>query len=418
MTLADADILAVVRGQFHASAPSKLAVAVSGGGDSMALLHILSRCFPPGAVDLLAVTVDHGLRPEAADEAAFVGRFAETLGVPHAILTWGGWDGTGNLQAAAREARYRLMGDWARSEQVALLALGHTADDQAETVLMRLARSSGVNGLSGMPVRRTMHGVSLVRPMLGLTRAQLRDYLRGHDIAWREDPSNEDPKYERIQMRAALDQLAPLGITAQALSSVATYMAAAREALDWYTFVAARDIAELDAGDVVIDLRGFRVLPEEIARRLLLRAVAWIARSDYPPRRAAVSEAIDALRHGRGATLGGCRLLVGDRAIRVCREYAAVRDRTAGPGQVWDGRWLLQGPVDQDDIRIAALGRKGLSQVPEWRETGRPYAALMASPAVWSGDDLKAAPLAGLANGWRAELHESGEAFFAALLSN
>lgn len=414
----DADIVSAVRAQFHAAPPTRLGVAVSGGGDSMALLHLLTRCFPPDTVALHAVTVDHGLRAEAADEAAFVGRFAESLGVSHDILRWEDWDGTGNMQAAAREARYRLMGQWARERGIALLALGHTADDQAETVLMRLARSSGVNGLAGMPVRRTLHGVSLIRPMLSLTRADLRDYLRRNGVTWCDDPSNEDPKYERVQMRAILQQLAPLGITVQALSNVAGYMAEAREALDWYTFVASRDIAVIDGGDVVLDLRRFRVLPDEIARRLLLRAVAWITQTDYPPRRAAVSEAIDALRRGRGATLGGCRMLTGPVRIRVCREYAAVRHLEAGPGQVWDNRWVLSGPADEENMRIAALGRRGLALVGDWRETGRPHAALMATPAVWCGEDLRAAPLAGLANGWQVDLRESAEAFFAALLSN
>ena len=414
----DADIVSAVRSQFHTAPPSSLGVAVSGGGDSMALLRILSRCFSGTDISIQAVTVDHGLRPEARQEAETVAAFARDLGVGHSVLHWEGWSGQGNLQAAAREARYRLMGEWARSHKIALLALGHTADDQAETVLMRLARSAGVNGLSAMPVRRTLHGVSLLRPLLSLTRQQLRAYLERNGIGWCDDPSNDDPRFERVQVRAALEQLEPLGVTVQALATVATHMGEAREALDWYTFLTARDIAFVDGGDVVIDLRRFRTLPQDIARRLLVRAVMWVGRTDYPPRRAAMSEAIDGLRHGRGATLGGCRVLVAGPSIWVCREFAVVRSKRALPGTLWDGRWILLGPIENAKLHVAALGRRGLSQVAEWRDSGRPHAALMATPAVWSGDEVVSAPMAGMANGWRAELQESPEAFFAALLSN
>lgn len=384
----------------------------------MALLHILSRCFSGTDIQIEAVTVDHGLRPEAQQEAETVAQVAQGLGVTHSVLRWEGWSGQGNLQAAAREARYRLLGDWAKARQIALVALGHTADDQAETVLMRLARSAGVDGLSGMPLRRTSHGVSLMRPLLGLTRKQLREYLRRNSVTWCDDPSNDDPRFERVQVRAVLEQLEPLGVTVQALSAVAGYMGEAREALDWYTFLTARDIAFVDGGDVVIDLRRFRTLPQDIARRLLVRAVMWVGRTEYPPRRAPMSEAIDGLRHGRGTTLGGCRVLVAGPSIWVCREYAVVRSKRALPGMIWDGRWILTGSVEAPDLHVAALGRKGLGQVPDWRDSGRPHAALMSTPAVWSGDEVVAAPMAGMANGWRAELQESAEAFFAALLSN
>mgnify|MGYP000725309698 CR=1 FL=1 len=126
----DSHILAAVRASFRSAPPPKLGVAVSGGGDSVALLHALTRCFEPGQVELHAATVDHGLRPAAKDEAARVGQLCDALGVPHKVLTWSGWDGSGNLQAEARRARYRLLGDWLRKRGVSALALGHTADQQ------------------------------------------------------------------------------------------------------------------------------------------------------------------------------------------------------------------------------------------------------------------------------------------------
>ena len=413
---ADGDILGAVRAQFH-SPPARLGVAVSGGGDSVALLHILSRCFDPGTVELHAATVDHGLRQEAADEARAVAALAEILDVPHSVLTWRDWDGAGNLQDQARRARYRLLGDWARARGIEQVALGHTADDQAETVLMRLARSSGVTGLSAIPARRTLHGVTFLRPMLGLERAALRAYLRRQGIAWAEDPSNDDDRFDRVRARKALQVLEPLGLTATGLAAVAGNMAQAREALDWYSFLAARELARIDAGAVVLDLRGFRVLPEEIARRLLVRAVMWISGADYPPRRSATATVLGALRRGRSATLGGCRVLSAQGAIWICREYNAVRALSLPAGATWDGRWQLYGD-SAADIELRALGRRGLRHCQDWRDSGRPLAALAATPAVWSGDDLVAAPLAGLCNGWRAELIGGDEAFFTTLLSH
>lgn len=418
MTGDDADILSQIRAHFLPNLPTSIGVAVSGGSDSTALLHLLTRCFASGTVRIEAVTVDHGLRPEAGKEAAGVARLAESLGVAHKILTWRDWDGRGNLQAAAREARYRLLGEWARARKIPLVALGHTADDQAETVLMQLARSAGVNGLAAMPVRRTQSGITLVRPVLAIRRAELRDYLDRHGIGWIDDPGNDDPRFDRVKARAALGHLAPLGVTVDALVAVAEHMSHAREALDWYAFLAGREIARVDQGEIVIDLRQFRTRPQEIARRLLMQTVAWVGRTKAPPRRAAVAEAISALRFGRGATLGGCRLVVAGDSIWVVREYDAVRDLVAQPGGLWDDRWRFLGPVEGADLTIRALGKAGVGQLPDWRASGRPHAVMLAMPAVWKGATLVAAPLAGQAHGWRAERTQSAEAFYAALLSN
>ncbi len=418
MNPADADILSVVRSQFPAEPPSRLGVAVSGGGDSIALLHILTRCFEPGQVALFAATVDHGLRPEAASEAAFVADFCASLGLPHTTLRWRDSAATGNLQDQARRARYDLMAEWAKSQQIATLALGHTANDQAETVLMRLARASGVTGLAAMPVRRCLHGITLLRPMLDVSRADLRDYLVRADVAWVDDPSNDDETFDRIKARRALKALSDLGVTVQGLTQVARNMAQARDALDWYSFLAAREVAQVSGGDLVLDLRKFRTLPEEIARRLMVQAIHWISGSEYPPRRAAMEGFLTSIRQGRSATLNGCRAVRFDGAVCVFREYNAVRSLCSAPDEIWDGRWRLHHPNRADGSDVRALGRGGLAQCPDWRTLGRPHAALISSPSVWSGDTLVSAPLAGWPNGWTAELLAGDEDFYAGLLSH
>lgn len=418
MTGHDADLISVVRAHFQASLPSKIGIAVSGGGDSVALLHLMSKCFADSGVALYAATVDHQLRPESKDEAAEAGAHSAKLNIPHSTLVWSSWDGKGNLQAAARQARYELLSQWAHREGIPVVAVGHTADDQAETLIMRLRRSPGVDGLAGMAPRSSMFGMSVHRPLLSVTRDRLRAYLRDNGIDWRDDPSNENTRFDRVQARRAQSRLSELGVTVDSLVSVAEHMREAREALDWYAFLTARDLITIDLGDIVMDLRRFRTQPQEIARRLLTRAVTWIGGATYAPRRSAVSEAIEALRFGRGATLGGCQIIVSGSQVWICREYATVQSLTAMPGEVWDKRWRLIGPVGDADTRICALGPEGLKALPDWRKSGRPRAALLASPAVWRKDELLAAPLAEYSNGWRAGLQESDGAFFATLISN
>ena len=398
--------------------PERLGVAVSGGGDSLALLHLLHEIYRETPFSLQAVTVDHGLRPEAADEAETVAQVCAGLRVPHETLRWSGWDGCGNLQGSARLARYRLITDWARSKSIDAVALGHTADDQAETLLMRLARGSGVDGLSAMAPRRMSQGIKLLRPLLGVRREALRDYLRDRGVAWTEDPSNEDTRFERIRMRQALDVLEPLGIDVDTLGQVAFNMARAREALDWQAFLEARRIATAEPGAIRFLWRAYRILPDEIARRLLVRAIGWISGSDYPPRRTPMLDLIETLKRDAGGTLEGTRIKRYGQNLWVFREFNAIKDLTCGTEDLWDAHWCLSGPRERDGLRIAALGETGLAQCPNWRAWGRPREMLLASPAVWSGSDLVSAPLADHACGWRISSERSGEEFFASLLSH
>ena len=419
------DLIGRISSHFTPSPPTRLAVAVSGGGDSVALLHLLAEYCASRDVQLYAITVDHGLRASSAEEAQQVAKLAKSLSIPHETLRWADWDGSGNLQDQARRARYRMMTDWAQSKGISLLALGHTADDQAETVLMRLARSSGVDGLAAMQARRLENGVTLIRPLLGISRAELRDYLVQNNLSWSEDPSNFDTQYDRIKIRQAMDVLAPLGITTPVLTRVAEQMGQAREALDWYSFLTAREIVRVDDGDIVIDLRRFRTLPNEIARRLLVRSVMWVSGAEYKPRRSAIEDLIKAARVRQPSTLGGCIVSIHQAALWISREFNAVRALTALPDELWDNRWHLQPPVlqsvDDDnfqDFVVRALGPHGLVMCPDWKHSGKPRVALLASPAIWHGDELVSAPLAGRAAGWTATLSHSGEEFFETLLSH
>ena len=371
-------------------------LAVSGGGDSVALLCLAVEA----GLRPAAVTVDHGLRPEAAAEADWVASLCDRLGVRHTILRWRGWDRSGNLQDEARRARLRLIADWAKGQGLSTVALAHTRDDQAETVLMRMARRGGVDGLSAMSAYRQHLGVTWARPLLDTGRQDLRDWLRARGQDWIEDPSNEALRFDRVKARRALTALAPLGITAPVLADIARQMQSVRKTLELKTAEVARAALRADRGDVLL-LPAVLAEPDEIARRLLLAAISFVAPSDYPPRSAPVLALLSALRQGQGGTLAGCRFLRHGGVVRVTRELKAVGHAVA-PGEVWDRRWRVFGPV-RPGLEVGALGSSGLAQCRDWRAVGLPRPALLASPAVWSGDDLIAAPLARIEADWRAE---------------
>jgi tRNA(Ile)-lysidine synthase len=394
---------------------TRLGVAVSGGGDSVALLHLLAGCAPEHGVTLEAATVDHGLRPEAAHEAAFVAETSAVLGIPHQTLRWQGWDRKGNLQAEARAARYRLLAGWAQDRQLDAVALGHTSDDQAETFLMRLAREAGVDGLAAMDARFSRDGAVFWRPALALERGELRDFLIRQGLRWHDDPSNDDDSYDRVKARKALDTLAGLGIGRATLQGVATNLAAARRALAETARDRVERIAAVQAGDVVFERAGLLATQPEIRRRLIAAALRWVSGADYAPRREALADLETAMHEGRPHTLHGCLVTPDRDTIRIAREFNAVKDDVAPFGSLWDGRWLVTGPGA--GLTIRALGDT-VKDCPDWRETGLPRASLMASPAVWDAGRLVAAPLAGLTNGYSATINTMAGDFFTSVLSH
>ncbi len=406
-----------VRALLPETLPSRLGVAVSGGSDSLALLHLLVRIARDEGVRLFAATVDHGLRPDAAAEAASVSETCAHLGVSHVTLKWTGWDRSGNLQDQARQARYGLLRDWAVSQDIPVVALGHTADDQAETVLMRLGRAAGVRGLSAMSFARDLDGVTLWRPVLGETRTALRDYLRAEGVRWIEDPSNQDLRFDRIKAREALGHLSGLGITAETLSRVAANLGRANRALEHFAQESARRVAKEKACAVRMDRAGFAALPEEIQRRLVVGILQRISGPGYPPRQTKVEQVVQAVIAGRSSTLSGCQILTDGNSSWFCRELTAVSACVARPAELWDGRWIAKGP-DTPGAQIRALGETGLPQVPDWRATGVPRMVLMVTPAVWLGDQIVSAPFAGFLNGWSFEMNPKFPEFSASFLSH
>jgi tRNA(Ile)-lysidine synthase len=293
--------LARFQADLDALAPNgRIGVAVSGGPDSLALL-LLSQAVRPGAV--FGATVDHRLRPEAAAEAAMVAGVCFMLGVPHTTLPVTVADDPDGLQAAARKARYTALGRWAEEEQVIAIATAHHADDQAETVLMRLARGAGIAGLAGIRSARPLAeapGISVIRPLLGWTKVELEEVVAGANLAPVRDPSNADGRYDRTQVRALLSKGWP---DAHRVAASAHHLAEAEEALAWATARLAHERITFTDDAVQIDVAG---LPREIRRRLVLAAFARLA-PDARPRGDGLDRLLHALERGRAATLCGLK---------------------------------------------------------------------------------------------------------------
>ncbi|HET7681328.1 MAG TPA: tRNA lysidine(34) synthetase TilS [Xanthobacteraceae bacterium] len=254
-----------------------IVLAVSGGPDSTALLFLAARWRKARrrGPELLAVTVDHGLRKEAAAEAQQVARLARKLGVPHRILRWSGAKPKSGLQEKARMARYRLLAEAAAKAGASHILTAHTLDDQAETVLMRLLRGSGPAGLAGMARETRLAELTLTRPLLDIPKARLLATLRKARIPFSDDPSNRDPRFTRVRMRGLLPRLVEEGLDARRLAVLARRLRRAESALE-ATVEAAAKLARGDwasGGRSEMAARHFAALPAEVALRLLARAV-------------------------------------------------------------------------------------------------------------------------------------------------
>jgi tRNA(Ile)-lysidine synthase len=340
------------------------------------------------------VTVDHRLRAESGAEAAGVAAACAGLGVPHKVVVWDHGPLQGNLMDTARRARMGLITDWARARGIGHVALGHTRDDQAETVLMGLARQAGLAGLSGMRQTWAEGGATFHRPLLGAGRAELRAWLESRGVGWVDDPTNDDAHFARTRARLALGALAPLGITAAGLAAVAGHLASVQAALAEQVQAAASRHVVAKAGALHIGA-GLFAEPAEVQRQLLAQAIGWVSCEPYSPRAGDLARFLNALCAGRDATLHGCRARKGW-LLREARHVAGP----APVGQVWDRRWRITGP----DGTVRALGDTGLRACPDWRATGLPREVLAVTPGIWADDRLLAAPFAGLENGWSAQL--------------
>jgi tRNA(Ile)-lysidine synthase len=394
----------------------RAALAVSGGSDSTALMLLFAdwlsaRQLP--ASDCTILTVDHGLRSRARAEAHWVAARARAHGFGHAVLVWQGPKPVTGIQAAARAERYRLMAEYCQAHGLDVLLTAHTADDQAETLFMRLARGSGLLGLSAMMVVRDLHDpetgrppIKVVRPLLETAKSRLRATLEQRGVTWIDDLSNQDRAFERVRLRAAQPTLHALGLTADRLALSIRRLQRAHWALERtvadFCAPAAGHVVIGPCGDIAIDRAALRAVADEIAIRALARAILAAGGSAQPVALAKLEEIAAVLATPVPAaawTLARAKITATVGHVLVEREpgRVALPQLVLAPGEtrIWDRRFqVAAAPPMMAPVEVRALGAQGLGRLRNSMaaQPRGPTSALRSIPAFWSGAILLAAP--------------------------
>jgi tRNA(Ile)-lysidine synthase len=417
-----------------------VAVAVSGGPDSVALMHLVAGwlnagpppCQVPGAAPpVLVLTVDHGLRPESAEEARWVEGEAARLRLAHVTLRWEGPKPSTGVQEAARKARLALISDYVANEPLPVareVLLAHHRDDQAETLLMRLARGSGVDGLAGMrdvEIRRWLRlghpveEITLVfrRPLLPVAKDRLIASIEAAGAQFLVDPSNQKPEFERVRWRQARPQLEALGLSNEHLANTARRLASAQNALEGASQAVARQAVVIhDGAYASIDLAQLHEASAELALRVIRSLVDSFGGQEESVRLSQIEALMDRLvrrasLHVGTMTLGGCiieRVASDPRAptgrgemLRIYREpgrHGLPRvTLEPGGGSFWDRRFYVSAAASlEGPVRVAALSRGQVAELrrrfPGLSRLDLTPRAAVTLPAFWRGDELLAVP--------------------------
>ena len=410
----------------------RIAVAVSGGPDSLALCLLADRWARARGGRAFGLTVDHGLRPESGTEAAQVRRWLAARGITHRTLHWPGARPVTGLQEQARAARLALLTGWCRRACVLHLLLGHQREDQAETALQRLTRGSGIDGLAAMaPVRLALEpaggGVRLLRPLLPVSRAALIATLARWHQPWIDDPTNRDTRHARPRLAAALARLGAEGLSVSRLAKAAARAAEDRAALDQLcTDLLAACTRPSPAGFVILDLSVLRRAPHALAMRAMGCVVTTVSGSAYPPRQERLERLVHRLLGDdvKAATLGGCRVVPQrDGRVVVCREPSAASEicpLAPGESTLWDHRFVvsLELSAAAGPYVVRRLGTDGLAQARAMALSsgmslttdGIPAPARPSLPALFDLDGPLAAPHLGFRRA--SPQYEAGAAEF------
>ena len=387
----------------HGLIPARegLAVAVSGGADSMALVRLAAALARHHKVRLTALTVDHGLRPESAAEARKVGMWMRGLGIAHHILLWTGPKPSSGIQATARLARYGLLCKWCRDHHVETMLVGHHRDDQAETYLMRLGRGSGPHGLAAMPVEMTRDGVRIVRPLLAVPKSRLVATCSALGQDWIEDPSNQNPFYGRARARKRLAANRDGAAIAEMTRVYGLARAARVRKVGDLLDRAATEYAE---GYVRLSRRMLADAPRRVAEAALARTLCRVSGAVHGPRTTSLRALLRALVNPRPRTRSLHRCLIiadTDTAtdLLVCRESRNLPSQALRPGDelLWDRRFrvALDARTPVENATVGALAVDGWSQIRAGCPQSMPSQIRDVLPALWRGGQVISAPLLG-----------------------
>ena len=368
-----------------------LAVAVSGGADSMALALLAQAWVARRQGRLLALIVDHGLRPDSAAEAATVRSRLELVGVPGLVLRWAGAKPVQGVQGAARAARYALLTAACRERGILHLLLAHHRDDQAETVALRAAAGSAADGLAGMAAVAEHRGVRLLRPCLALSHRQLAAFLAGRGLDWVEDPANRAPRFARARLRA------DPGFAGSRWLALSTAAGATRRLREQAVAdLLARTLLPHPLGFARLHRRPLEAAEPTLRHALLRRLLTTIGGRSFAPAPAAVAR-LDGW-DGRRRSLAGCLLERHGDHLVIVREPARISpvgEGWQGRGELtWDRRWTLAAGRPIAAVEVRPLGR----MAPSSRPPHVPAVVVAGLPALWRAD----IPLACPPLGWTA----------------
>lgn len=378
-----------------------VAVAVSGGPDSLALAILADRWARSRRGEVCALSIDHRLRPESGAELRRLGSWLSARKIRHEVLVWEGKKPATGIQEAAREARYRLLAQWCREHGCLHLLTAHHREDQAETHLIRRAAHSGDAGLAGMSAVRELDCCRILRPLLGIPKARLTATLAAEGQPFITDPSNRDPAFARARLRAG-GTAAPEGDLAAVLGTVGRLGRERRSRERARDALLARAVIVHPAGFAALDCAPLLAAPAEIAEQALSAVVAMLGGRLYPPRRQRVSRLLRVLAGDAdgGYTLAGCQFVAWRGRYLVLRELAAAASPariSPGTSLVWDRRLgvalpvTAAGPVTLDYLREIGVAELN-GRAPELPRTGLPLLVRPILPALWDEDGIAAVP--------------------------
>lgn len=281
----------------------KIAVAVSGGSDSLALVISISRNFS----NVLAIMVNHNLRPTAAQEIAKTAATLEKFGIKYVIKEWDG-NVKNNLENDARNARYKLLIDTCKAQKIKYLCIGHHANDQVETFFLNLARGSGLDGLCAMPVVKMVENVAIIRPMLDLTKEDCRGYLRALNVDWCEDESNQDRHYKRNNIRFLLEQIEDKNLILQRTNQTIKTLQEVKIAINDFVNYAFKKIIGYDNNNIFFSRNDFMKLTPYIQKSVLSRCIMNVSGRTYKLRLYQIENVLESIKSGRNfkRTLARC----------------------------------------------------------------------------------------------------------------
>ena len=357
----------------------RFAVAVSGGADSLSLTLLAAEWAQKNKKTFWALTVEHGLRAESAEEAQKVHTFLSRRGIAHEILVWSGKKPQTGIEERAREARYNLLLKACRKKHIPVLLLGHHLDDQAETVLLRLSRGSGVDGLSAMAPVSEREGILLIRPLLEFSKEQIRSFLKKKQIDWIEDSSNQNTAYERVRWRQAKNDLEKMGLSAASLALSAKRLYRVRQALEMITNVFMSEHVKFsDLGYAKCPFEIFKSIPSEIAIRVLCRLMEIFSPHDLPVKLDAVERLYAGLP--KAGTVSDCYIGVFRKMLYIMPERAKIPDMcklSANSPFRWGALQIeVSRPVEVRPLDGAV------------KIKGMPAAVVAVFPSFWDGHQL------------------------------